>query len=1333
MQEVVNADSDDATAAPAAPSPLCIPGYDLREEIGAGGYGIVYRALQHHTGTVVAIKVVHLRDGRQRVARFHRETRLCAELHHPHIVRLLDKGEQGGCVWGAFEYVPGETLKSLIRRRGALGAAEAGHLMGEVLDALDCAHRAGIVHRDLKPDNVMVSFTGAVPHAKVLDFGISTVIPLRREGGRFPTLTMAAECLGTPAYSAPEQLRGEPPSVKADLYAWGLTFVECLTGAPAIQGDSAAEILHRQLDAQEVPLPAAVAAHPLAALLRRALRKRVAERCGSASQLLAELSQLRLDDLVGDFAPAQRRGEAPLARTVASARAFAERRQLTVLCCSVAVWPQAEPEGEARAAADIEDLELLQREALALFSEAATRRGGLLAGTLGDRMIVLFGYPHASDTDARQAGMTARELLALGRGRSAALAARGAQFGVRMGMHTGMAVVAAGEIPSGHAVSVAMRLEGVADMGTLLASDSSHRLLARHAHFEPSGSVTLPGQSAGIQTYCMKDGAPPAPARSCIGRAQERALLQEHWTQAATGRGRALWIRGEAGIGKSCLVDVLRAGVLQEGHAFLGAQCQPEHRNNALMPFLALLRQQLDAMPDPTPARQRERLQQMLQAAGCDASAVTPIFCAWLSLPLGELGASQISPAMQKALLLQSLAAWLLQMAAAPLLLVVEDVHWADPTSVEFIELLAARLPARRMLLVLTARPGAAQPRGLDAAAVELRRLGDTEAAELARQVLAPLPVDAAVLRYLVARTDGVPLFVQEMAQMLRDAHLVERDGAWTFRDTARPAAIPVTLRDSLVSRFDGLGRAKDLLQLAATIGRNFDAALLGACAGLPREAVRAELQRLLEAGLVVPDEGVAGGLMFRHALIRDTAYECMLAAQRREQHRKVARTLLRDHAPRVAAEPGSVAQHLAEAGEHAQAVAHGVRQLRLIQHRSHNDETIAYARHIEGWIAQLPAAAQREARLDVNQYVVQAMMNKHGWAHPQVADCIALSQDLLDDTVAIGRQVQHLWTMITFHHVASHREEVRRLSHRLLGHARRERDRGVLVAAQTYLGLAHYSDGRFAVAERTLGDAIESYEPEAHAHHAADFGFDTRVWATTGRSLVRWFSGCDRAARDDAAQAVQWAREMAHVPSLSMALLYQSLGHQARGDREAARASTAELLDICARYGLPAFEGYAAIIRCWASGDPADIAQADATLQALWQMGCLYCQTYYRAFAAETLAGAGRWAEALARIDECLRLAEQLGERLYAAELHLRRGEYLLGAGADRAAAAACFERAARSARQGGKHRTEFDALTALQAVAGAGGAQRLDRMKHLAALRPELSPRKPMPAHFS
>jgi TOMM system kinase/cyclase fusion protein len=1329
MQDAITNHLHAAASAPASMA-LEIPDYDVLETLGSGGYGTVYRGRHQRTGASVAIKVVRLQAGSRHVERFHRETLLCAALHHPHIVQLLDKGQQGDIVYGVFEYVPGETLKSLIRRQGALSALETGRLMAEVLDALDCAHAAGIVHRDLKPDNVMVTFTGAMPHVMVLDFGIGTVIP-QIPGPQLSQLTMGDEALGTPAYSAPEQLRGEPPSARTDLYAWGLMFLECLTGTPAVQGASAAEIMHQQLSHQEVPLPPGIASHPIAALLRRALRKKVSERSESAAVLLKDLMRTRLDDLVGVLQASAHAQSEDMTRTMATTRAFSEMRQLTVLCCSVSVWP-----GEASATPvarplNIEDIELLQREELALFAEAATRRGGVLGGTLGDRMIVLFGYPRASDTDARQAGITAQELLALSVERSAILAQEhGVHLGLRMGMHTGMAVVAGGEAPLGHAVNVAMRLEAVADSGSLLASESSHRLLARHARFEKAGLVSLPGQPAGIATYRL-DGQPhsqPAPALAddgttalCIGREPELQQLRQAWAQACAGTGTVAWIRGEPGIGKSCLADMLRMHADQQGARTIVIQCQPEHRNTALMPFLGLIRQRLEAGAPQDPL---ELLRQGLSAAGCDTDAVLPIFCTWLDLPLGDCEPSRFSPVMQKALLLQSAAQWLLHMAASlPLLLVIEDMHWADPTSIELMEQFAALLPRQRVLLVLTARPEWQPSPQLQADCVDVWRLADGQAAELARQALAPHQVSPAVVRHIVDRTDGVPLFIQEMARMLLDAYLVDRDGVWDFRDTEQPAAIPLTLRDSLVSRFDRIGPLKQLLLLAASIGRQFELGLLCACADRPREAVAQDLAELGHAGLVIPDErSGAGAFMFRHALIRDTAYECMLVSQRRQLHRDVAQAMVQHYPQRVATEPAGVAQHWADAGDYAQAVFHAVQQLRITQLRSLNDETLAYAHHINDWLQSLPAHAQSEARLDVNGYVTQAMMNKHGWAHAQVVEHIGVSQDLLTDSVANDKQVQHLWMLITYHHVASNREEVRRLSRRLLGHASRLQDTGVLVAAQTYMGLAHYSDGRFDLAERMLSSAIDQYDSVAHAHHAAEFGFDTRVWAMTGRALVRWFAGHDQDARTDAEQAVRLAHEVSHIPSLSMALLYQSLGHQARGDRQAALASTGELLDISARYGLPAFTGYAQIIRCWADGSLEQIASADATAQLLWDMGCRYCQSYYRSFAAETLAAHERWDEAVQRIDECLSLVDVLDERMHSAELYLKKARYLLAMDAERAIVQSVFAQAACTARAAGKYRIETEALAMSEALAPA----RPDvarRLRELAAMRPDLA----------
>jgi serine/threonine protein kinase len=282
--------------------------YRLESHIDTGGFGHVFRAVQETTGQLVAVKVLRPRFNKgapslaRQVARFRREMKACAELHHPHIVRLIDSGQTtDGLLFSVFEYVPGASLAEFLRERGAITVRTTIELMGQVLDALICAHGKGIVHRDLKPDNIMVSTTGSRPQPTVLDFGISAFI----EGSlmdEFKSLTMTREILGTPAYAAPEQLRGAPASAKSDLYAWGLIFVECLLGRRVCDAATALEMVHRQLSPEPVPLPRRLQEHWLGTILRWVLEKDATRRPGDAALVMDRLSDERL---LGDLVDGQ--------------------------------------------------------------------------------------------------------------------------------------------------------------------------------------------------------------------------------------------------------------------------------------------------------------------------------------------------------------------------------------------------------------------------------------------------------------------------------------------------------------------------------------------------------------------------------------------------------------------------------------------------------------------------------------------------------------------------------------------------------------------------------------------------------------------------------------------------------------------------------------------------------------------------------------------------------------------------------------------------------------------------------------------------------------------
>ncbi|HWO14428.1 MAG TPA: protein kinase, partial [Polyangiaceae bacterium] len=449
--------------------------YEVASTLGQGGYGTVFRALHRRSGQAVALKVQRLRhdgDGRDpayRIARFEREAKLCAALAHPNIVRLLDEGRIGDYLLLAFELVDGETLSAHLARRGALEPDEAAALMAQILNALAAAHSRGIVHRDLKPDNVMIIAGVSPAHAKILDFGAAAFAPEFAERG--PALTLSREILGTPCYSAPEQLRGEPATARSDIYAWALIFLECLTGRRVMDGATIAQVCHKQLSASEVPLPAPLASHPLGALLRQALAKSPRQRPGDAAHLLAELRQSDLTGLHGQLALAGA-GLKTLALDTAQFPA-GEHRQVTAVSAGLRVAHAA--------AVDVETLDRAQKDRLRALAEVLQRFGGHVLGTLAGRTLAVFGLPAASESDPRRAALAALELVAtMAPQRPPPAAEQALEVELRIGMDTGSVILDDVGAVSGPALDTACELEAQASPGSILVSAITRQVLRKH-------------------------------------------------------------------------------------------------------------------------------------------------------------------------------------------------------------------------------------------------------------------------------------------------------------------------------------------------------------------------------------------------------------------------------------------------------------------------------------------------------------------------------------------------------------------------------------------------------------------------------------------------------------------------------------------------------------------------------------------------------------------------------------------------------------------------------------------------------------------------------------
>ena len=476
-------------------------GYEILCELGTGSFGRVYKARQLSTSQEVAIKILrtHPDDGiadvRVQTDRFRREMHLCGELAHPNIVRLIDSGESDkGILYAVFEFVPGATLKAVLAKEGKLGLRETVHLMGQVLDALSCAHARGVVHRDLKPENIMVTKTGVRRNALVLDFGFGGLARDVREW-QLPRLTATRELMGTPCYAAPEQLRGEPTSTRSDLYSWGLIFLECLTGELAVSGASAQEVILKQIGPEPIPIPAWVRRQRIGRLLETVTAKQVEKRDVTIEGLLQALS-------LSEF------GETQDADVAGKSQALppGERRQLTLVCCRLGA---TRGDGEA---ADMEEVDALLHAQHAIFGELAGRSGGHIAGIMADRILLAFGYPRAHEDDARRAARTALQMAAeVDRASARDQSGRGLKLEARFGIHTGLVIARELRQTSrsgldqlvGPTPQLATALAELAGPGEVLVSIETQRLLRGRNRLRAGGrghAVRHPRQPSGISS-----------------------------------------------------------------------------------------------------------------------------------------------------------------------------------------------------------------------------------------------------------------------------------------------------------------------------------------------------------------------------------------------------------------------------------------------------------------------------------------------------------------------------------------------------------------------------------------------------------------------------------------------------------------------------------------------------------------------------------------------------------------------------------------------------------------------------------------------------------------
>jgi predicted ATPase/class 3 adenylate cyclase len=944
----------------------------------------------------------------------------------------------------------------------------------------------------------------------------------------------------------------------------------------------------------------------------------------------------------------------------------AERRHLTVLFCDLVGSTQLS------AQLDPEDYRAVVQQYQQTCTEVIQRHDGYLAQYLGDGLLIYFGYPAAHEDDARRAVRTGLEIVEAIKGQTGRHA-----LPVRIGIHTGLVVIGdigAGsrteQLALGETPNLAARLQGLAEPNTVLISAATQRLITEQFESQPFGSHLVKGIETRIAVYHVqseRQHASPLAGRSTltplVGREQEVGLLVDRWEQAKEGRGQVVLLSGEPGIGKSRLAYTLREHVANEGALLFEARCSPYHQHSAFYPLIEVLQRTLLFTRQDTDEEKVEKLGRTLALYNLQDNL--PLFTALLSLPTPSLYPPLIlTPQKQKEQTLQALLQLMAAQAERQVTTSVwEDLHWADPSSLEFLSLLVDQIPTTKLLLVLTFRPEFTppwKPRSHISQLV-LNRLGKKQVEVMVEEVAAGKELSPEVIEQILSKTDGVPLFIEEITKSV-----VESVGA-TDRSPLQTLAIPATLQEALLARLDRLSTARQLAQLGATLGREFSYELLNAVAPINETDLQAALTKLVGAEILYQrGVGEQARYFFKHALIQDTAYQSLLKSTRQQYHQQIAQALEEQFPDIKETQPELVAHHYTEAGLGAQAVTYWQQAGGRAAQQSANAEAISHlTKGLEVVAALLDTHERSRQELRLHMVLGPALIAAKGNAAPEVERTYARAVDLCRQ---VGETVQLFPVLFGLRSVYLVRGEIKtahELGEQLFSLAENIQELGFLLEARIALGNTFFLRGDLVSAYTQFEHALKIYDPEHHRSHALMYGLDPGVFGCSRMMWILWFQGYPDQALRKTHETLALAHEIAHPFSLAVAGLHAMKLHLFRRDTRATQQQAETTISLCKERGFASFLGQAIMFPGWVLAEQgvhqegiAQIREGLATCQAT---GAMLHRTFFLAFLADSYWKAALTEEGLSTVAEALALVDKTGERYYEAELYRLKGELTL------------------------------------------------------------------------
>ena len=979
----------------------------------------------------------------------------------------------------------------------------------------------------------------------------------------------------------------------------------------------------------------------------------------------------------------------------------AERRQLTVMFCdlvgSTALATKLDPE-------DLREIIAEYRDSVAAIIR---KYGGSVSRYIGDGMLILFGHPSAHEDDAERA---VRAALEIATARHAPSAPPELELQVRLGLATGLVIVGdligseATETQAvlGETPNLAARLQALAEPDGVVIAEDTRRLIGALFDYEDLGAVMLKGFAAPVQTWrVLREGTAesrfealhPAVLTPLVGREQELAHLEQCWQRARTGTGQVVQLAGEAGIGKSRLVAALQERIEIEPHTCVRCFCSPHHQESALYPFIAQLQRAAGFEREDTPLARLDKLRALLSPASPPDEDVA-ILAEMLSVPIGnQYLPITLTPKQKKERGFDALVRQLEALAQRqPMMVVFEDTQWIDPSSRELVDRTVDRVETLPVLVLITYRPEfvSAWTGKPHVSAMALNRLDQSAGAALIRSVAGARTLPCDIVNEIAERTDGVPLFVEELTKAV-----LEAGPAGVARAvSAAPLpglAVPPTLHASLMARLDRIGAiAKEVAQVGAAIGREFSYDLLVAVAQRSGSELRAALDRLTGAGLVfargeLPD----ANFLFKHALVQDAAYGTLLRRQRRELHARIARVLEERRASGAQEQPEILAHHCGHAGLVEKAVSYWQEAGERSRERSAMAESIRQTRKALGLLSHLPdTAARQRTEIELQLPLGGALIAAKGHAAEETGEAYARARRLCESLNDTPNLLRSLWGEFVHYHVRGETERSHRLAEELLGLAGRQSDAAILVAGHRAVGDSFLHRGQLGPARAHLERGLALYDPAQQRSLTALFAENARVAMLSFLSLTLGVLGFADQAAARSREAVAEARELSHPISLAFALSVACRLYFVLDDVPTVRLRADELIALTTEQGFAFFLAMGTCYRGWTMVEDGD-AEAGTDLlrhgiEGFKASGAAWTLPFYLAQLARARAKAGCPEDALGQLTEGLALTEGLGVRWFAADLHRRRGELLLAAHlGGEAEAEADFRRAIAIARQ--------------------------------------------------